>query len=501
MMNKNYKDSIKNRVKGVFFQPRILVVDDEIRIQNVCHRLLTDEGCAVEVAENGIKGLKMLEEKHFDIVLLDLMMPGISGLDVLPDVKSRHPDTVVIVITGYATLEHSIETMKKGAFDFLSKPFSPGELRAVISKAIESIRTLQDIASEKSRMRAMINTLSNGVLTTDNQKRIALANPAFLKMIGCRKKSVIGQKVSEIMKDDRLLDMIDEAIEQPEDIFAEITDEITMSFVNKEDDIIIGVRCIPFRDRLNRNLGSVTLFTDITALKKMDQLKSDFVSMVAHEIKSPLNSILMQLNVVLDGLAGELNQKQNEILLRTSDRIKSLTALSTELLDLSKIESGLINQEREDLDLVELIKGQLVFFREKADSNSIHLNFEKTRHEIRTMGNRTNIEEVVSNLISNAIRYSPDGGKVTIKAYDRDECTQIMVSDTGLGIPEKDLPHLFDRFYRAKNEKTRYINGTGLGLAIVKSIVEAHHGTIEVESQLGNGSDFSVYLPKSNYEI
>ncbi len=497
----NSKDSIKDSVKDIFFQPRVLVVDDEVRIQRACQRLLTEEGCDVEVAQNGIQGLKMIEEKHFDIILLDLMMPGMSGLDVLKDVKSRHPDTVVIIITGYATLEHSIETMKKGAFDFLSKPFSPQELRLVISKAIEFIRTLQDIATEKSRMRVMINTLNNGVLTTDNQKRIALANPAFLKMIGCRKTSVIGHNVSEFIKDARLLDMIDQAIKQPADTFAEITDEMTMPFSKEKEEMIIGIRCIPFRDRLNRNLGSITVLNDITALKKIDQLKSDFVSMVAHEIKSPLNSILMQLNVVLDGLAGELTEKQKEILQKSSNRIKSLTKLSTELLDLSKIESGLINQDREELNLVELISGQIAFYQDKADSKSIRLTTKETKKEIWMMGNRINIEEVVSNLISNALRYSPNGGTITAWADEKSDCAKIAVSDTGLGIPQNDLEHIFDKFFRVKNEKTRNINGTGLGLAIVKSIVEAHHGTIEVESQVNKGTCFSTYFPRSEYKI
>ena len=497
----NSKDSIKDSVKDIFFQPRVLVVDDEVRIQRACQRLLTEEGCDVEVAQNGIQGLKMIEEKHFDIILLDLMMPGMSGLDVLKDVKSRHPDTVVIIITGYATLEHSIETMKKGAFDFLSKPFSPQELRLVISKAIEFIRTLQDIATEKSRMRVMINTLNNGVLTTDNQKRIALANPAFLKMIGCRKTSVIGHNVSEFIKDVRLLDMINQAIKQPADTFAEITDEMTMPFSKEKEEMIIGIRCIPFRDRLNRNLGSITVLNDITALKKIDQLKSDFVSMVAHEIKSPLNSILMQLNVVLDGLAGELTEKQKEILQKSSNRIKSLTKLSTELLDLSKIESGLINQDREELNLVELISGQIAFYQDKADSKSIRLTTKETKKEIWMMGNRINIEEVVSNLISNALRYSPNGGTITAWADEKSDCAKIAVSDTGLGIPQNDLEHIFDKFFRVKNEKTRNINGTGLGLAIVKSIVEAHHGTIEVESQVNKGTCFSTYFPRSEYKI
>jgi signal transduction histidine kinase len=209
----------------------------------------------------------------------------------------------------------------------------------------------------------------------------------------------------------------------------------------------------------------------------------------------------MQLNVILDGLAGDLTEKQEQILRRTSDRIKSLTALSTELLDLSKIESGLIHQDREELELTALIKDQIAGYRDRAAAGKVDLVFKEIDREIRIMANRTNIEEVLSNLISNAIRYSPNGGTVTLELREKSDCINIMVSDTGLGIPEKDLGHVFDRFFRAKNEKTRYINGTGLGLAIVKSIVEAHHGTIEVESELDKGTCFSVYLPKATYKI
>ena len=495
------KVSLKQIVKDVFFKPRVLVIDDEERIQKACQRLLTEEGCEVDVAQNGIVGLKMIEEKHYDIVLLDLMMPGLSGLDVLTDLKARHPDTVVIIITGYATLEHSIETMKKGAFDFLSKPFAPQEVRMVISKAIEFIRNLQDITTEKSRMRVMISTLRDGVLTTDHQKRIALANPACLKMLGCHKQSVLGNLVSDVFDEPTVLSMIDSAIAQPKEMFSEITKEISVPMGKGKDDLIIGVRCIPFRDRLNRNLGTVTVFHDITALKKEDQLKSDFVSMVAHEIKSPLNSVLMQLNVVLDGLAGEVTEKQREILARSSAKIKSLTELATELLDLSKIESGLINQEREELNLEELIKEHVSLYRGQADEKSIHLNWKPMEKSFQIMGNRINMEEVLSNLISNAIRYTPNGGKVEVWADETSDCTMIHVADTGLGISLEAQENIFERFYRVKNEKTRYINGTGLGLAIVKSIVESHHGTIHVDSVEDQGTEFTVCLPKTAYKI
>jgi PAS domain S-box-containing protein len=487
----------KQKMTDAFsFRPRVLVVDDEDRIQKACHRLLTREGCEVALADNGIKGLKMIEETHFDIVLLDLMMPGMSGMDVLTGIKARHPDTVIIVITGYATLEHSIETMKKGAFDFLSKPFSPQELRMVISKAIEFIRTLQDIASEKTRMRVMVNTLKEGVLTTDHQKSIVLANPAFLKMIGARTRSAVGRQVDEIVKNPRILEMIDQALAQTSGHFSEITNELALIPEDGKEETIIGVRCFPFRDRLDRNLGAVTVFHDITALKKMDQLKSDFVSMVAHEIKSPLNSILMQLKVVLDGLAGDLTEKQTEMLQRSADKITSLAQLASELLDLSKIESGLINQDRETLNLGQLITEQVQFFREKADAKSLNLIRKPVSEDLKVIANRTNIEEVLSNLISNAIRYTPSNGKIEVWADQTDDCVNLHVADTGLGIAKDEIDHIFDRFYRVKNEHTRFINGTGLGLAIVKSIVESHHGTIHVKSEPGKGSHFIVCLPK-----
>jgi PAS domain S-box-containing protein len=488
-------EGLKKVTDAFSFQPRVLVVDDEDRIQKACHRLLTQEGCEVALADNGIKGLKMIEDTHFDIVLLDLMMPGMSGMDVLTGIKARHPDTVIIVITGYATLEHSIETMKKGAFDFLSKPFSPQELRVVISKAIEFIRTLQDIASEKTRMRVMVNTLKEGVLTTDHQKAIVLANPAFLNMIGARTRTAIGRQVEEIVENPRILEMIDQALAQTAGHFSELTDELTVVPEDGKEEKIIGIRCFPFRDRLDRNLGAVTVFHDITALKKMDQLKSDFVSMVAHEIKSPLNSILMQLKVVLDGLAGDLTQKQTEMLQRSADKITSLAQLASELLDLSKIESGLINQDRETLDLGPLIREQVQFFRDKADAKSLHLIRKPFPEDLTVMANRTNIEEVLSNLISNAIRYTPSNGKIEVWADQNGDCVNLHVADTGLGIAEDELEHIFDRFYRVKNEHTRYINGTGLGLAIVKSIVESHHGTIHVESDPGQGTHFTICLP------
>jgi PAS domain S-box-containing protein len=477
------------------FKPRILVVDDEKRIRDGCHKVLTGEGFEVARAETGEVGIKMIEEAHYDIILLDLKMPGLSGFDVLGHVKALHPDSVIIVITGYATVDHSIEAMKKGAFDFIPKPFSPEQLRVVVSKAIEHTRTLQDIANEKSRMRVLINQLASGVMATDNQKRVALANPAFLRMLGYRGESVIGCRAEEFIGDESLMQMIDQALSMREGEFLELTEELNLKGKKEGQETILVARCVPFKDRLGRILGTVTVLHDITALKKMDQLKSDFVSMVAHEIRSPMNSVLAQLKVVLDGLAGNVSEKQQEILGRASDRIRGLSDLSTDLLDLAKIESGLITQEKENLNTAEFLADQVAFHQAKAQAKDVRLELDPLPKLPPLLANRPNMEEVLSNLISNAVNYTPEGGSIGVSATTENDYLCISVRDTGIGIAHEDLDRIFDRFYRVKSEKTRLITGTGLGLSIVKSIVEAHNGMIRVESEPDHGTTFYVYIP------
>ncbi len=481
-----------DEVLANMFIPQILVVDDEARIREGCQMVLSDLGFDVAIAPDGEQGLRMIEERHFDIILLDLMMPTISGFDVLSRVRDLHPDTVVIVITGYATIEHSIEALKKGAFDFIPKPFDPEQLRAVVGKAIKYTHALQDIADSRSRLRMVVNRLTDGVMTTDDHKRIVLANPAFLHMIGHHGESVIGHNVSDCIADETLSQLIDQALSMPMDTYVEITRELIPEGV---DGVILSARCAPFRGRTGLNLGTITVLHDITALKKIDQMKSDFVSMVSHEIRSPMNSLLMQIKIILDGLAGNVTEKQREILERASGKILNLTNLVSELLDLARIESGLITHEKETVAMQDLLADQVKFHGAGAQERNIGIRFESTPNLPVILANRQGMEEVFTNLITNAIKYSPEGGTITISAGVENEYLKVKVSDTGFGIPEEDLGRIFNRFYRVKDKQTREIHGTGLGLAIVKSIVEAHQGNIKVESELGRGTAFTVLLP------
>jgi PAS domain S-box-containing protein len=483
-----------------FRGPSILVIDDEERIREGCRKVLCKEGFDVETASSGEIGLRMIEEKYYDIVLLDLMMPNLSGFDVLSQVKYLHPDAVIIVISGYATIEYSIKAMKNGAFDFIPKPFTPDQLRVLVTKAIEYTRALKDIANERSRMRVLINHLTDGVLAVDTEKRVVLANPAFLKMFGCDGEARVGQSVDELCGASRVEPLIDGALSMPEDEFREHGEELVCEGTAGLPEVFLSASCVPFRDRAGRNVGALTVVHDITAQKKMEQIKSDFVSMVSHEVRSPLNSVLAQLHVITDGLAGEVTPKQMEILGRASEKIKSLLALSTELLDLARVESGLATIEKERVNPVEILEDQAAFHGPAAREKQIFLELSPLSELPVLFVNRRNFEEVISNLIVNAIKYTPEGGKVVISAAPEDKYLRITVRDNGFGIPAEEQDRVFAPFYRVKNEKTRFTIGTGLGLAIVKSIVEAHGGFLRLQSEEDRGSAFNVYLPLAEEE-
>ncbi len=497
MENQGFADNSGNGegALGLRYTPRILVVDDEARIRDACRLVLEECGYEVCLASDGQEGLQRILDHHYDIILLDLMMPELSGFDVLARVKSLHPDTVVVVISGYATLEHSVDAMKKGAFDFIPKPFTPEHLRVTVSKAIDHTRALRDIAQTQSRIRTMVNRLSDGVMCTNHEHRVVLANPAFLRMIGCPKESVRGLRIDEFMENSELSVLIREALEPEMAGRLECAREMIFEERVHSDPAVFSVRCAPFRDRSGRSLGVITVIHDITALKQMDRMKSEFVSMVSHEIRSPMNSVLMQLQVVLDGLAGDLTTKQQEILMRASEKIRNLADMTSELLDLARIESGLISLERERVDMSEIIRDQVAFHLPRAESASVNLAADIPETLPWILADRRNMEEVLSNLITNAIKYSPNGGTVTVSASFGTDTLCIRVRDTGIGMDDAEQHRLFQRFYRVKNEKTRFIHGTGLGLALVKSILESHQGRIKVESRPGEGSTFFVFLP------
>jgi len=241
-------------------------------------------------------------------------------------------------------------------------------------------------------------------------------------------------------------------------------------------------------------VGAVTVLENITVFKQLDQMKSDFVNMVAHELRSPLVAIRQLNSVILEGLAGPLGEKQHDFINRGVKKIDALLALINDLLDVAKIEAGKYVQRLVPTDLAEIIKEIVELLEPRAKGQGVNLTF--SFQDLKpVLSDPKNMEEIFNNLISNAINYSPEGGDVTVAAQGLGEYIEIKVKDTGVGIPPEELPKIFDKFYRVKNPKTRDVMGTGLGLAIVKGVVDAHQGTIDVESVVDEGTTFRILLP------
>jgi signal transduction histidine kinase len=227
-------------------------------------------------------------------------------------------------------------------------------------------------------------------------------------------------------------------------------------------------------------------------------MKSEFIAMVTHELRAPIAAVEQQLNVILNKMAGEVTAKQEQLLTRAKERTKGLLNLIKDLLDLSKIEAGKMVQYKEPLSLQEVIQRVVDLMKTEAEAKKIDLQFSAPSKIPLISADRNSMEGIFTNLISNAIKYTPEGGRVWITLGEEGGFVKASVSDTGIGIKKEDLPRIFDKFYRVRTTETRQIIGTGLGLSIVKSIVDAHLGSISVESVEDGGATFTVLFPKES---
>jgi two-component system phosphate regulon sensor histidine kinase PhoR len=240
----------------------------------------------------------------------------------------------------------------------------------------------------------------------------------------------------------------------------------------------------------------VTVLEDMTYLLELDRMKGNFIAMVSHELRSPISAIGQNINLILDGAAGDTTEKQRHLLIRAKKRSKGLLDLIADLLEISKMEAGVTMQCMEPLQIEEVVRTVVELMEGEARNKGISVATEFHVPLPPVLGDRDNLERVFTNLLSNAIKYTPAGGKVLIEVSPDGDDVKTVVQDTGIGISPGDLPRVFDKFSRIISEKTRGIVGTGLGLSIVKGIVEAHLGSISMESEEGKGTSVTVLLPK-----
>jgi signal transduction histidine kinase len=367
---------------------KVLVVDDEVGIQKGCERVLQDFSAQIQELEGyvnysvlttgtGEDGLELIEKTTPDIVFLDYKLPGISGLDVLANLLEKKKDMLVVMITAYATLETAVTATKQGAFDFLAKPFTPDELRSVVTKATRNLilqRQTRKLAEEKR------------------------------------------------------------------------------------------------------------------------QVRFQFISVVAHELKAPLAAIEGYLNIMNDGLVSD-PATTKQMVERCVLRLTGMRKMVTDLLDFTRIESGNKVREFENVNISEIAKLSIEMMT--ADAKEKEVTIELHSPGVVTMtADRGELEIILNNLVSNAVKYNRKNGRVDVYIEDFMKNVTIRVRDTGIGMTKDEANKLFGEFVRIKNKKTSNILGTGLGLSIVKKLAQLYGGNVTVTSEPDVGTMFTVTLSK-----
>jgi signal transduction histidine kinase/FixJ family two-component response regulator len=496
------------RVNKTLEELTILVADDEGDIRDGAERVLRRIGYRVLKAARGDDAQKMVEALRPDLVMLDLKMPGKDGMEVLEFIQQMDARILVIVVTGFATVEAAIEAMKRGAYDFIPKPFEPDQLRIVVNRAAEKIRlsretelleqerrrTLFDLDMEKSRIHTIVESLPDGVLVTNVSGQLVLMNPACKQLLELAADMKPGKPIDAYIPDEALCHLITDISQGRHLDYDDIpAHEFALSsgkYLRARGQPVLGDR--------KECLGAVVNLVDITTLKIVDRLKSEFVSKVSHELRSPLSTIHEQLATVIGDLVDRAPVQDQHILSRAKEKTKGMISLINDLLDMSRIDEGLICREPRPVVLEELLHGIVDFLLARAQTKGQSLILALPPTPLpEIQADPLALESIFGNLVTNAIAYTPDGGHIRVDVDMAGVHVRVRVVDNGFGIPEKHLSRIFERFYRVKDENTRYITGTGLGLPIVKGLLDAMGGIIEVQSTPGEGSVFTVLLPAS----
>lgn len=370
---------------------RILVVDDEERVRQLYSKALTEiGGFHVESVETGEEALQRIEKEDFDLVLTDLKLPNMNGLQLINEIIHLKPEILTILVTGYASIDSALEAMKGGASDYFKKPMDLKEMVIRIEKAL----------NERNR---------------------------FVRL-------------------------------------RELTDKLEKA--NQE-------------------------------LKKLDEMKSEFVSRASHELRTPLTVMKSEVELILEGKVGKINKHQVKCLSMIKENTNRLIKIVQNLLDLSRIESGKIEMRMEKLEVPGLIDFILGLFKVEADKKSLRVKSEVPGDLPYVYADYEKIEAIMINLVGNAIKFTPEGGEISISTGIPNKGNEVTISvrDSGIGIPKDQLERVFEKFYQAENNLGLPSGGTGLGLAITKGLVEAHQGKIWAESEVGKGSVFTFSLP------
>jgi two-component system, NtrC family, sensor histidine kinase KinB len=369
-----------------------------------------------------------------------------------------------------------------------------GVLAAEYNRMAERIRQLRSsdmgkLLVAQQTTEAAIDSLYDPVIVTDGEGCVTKLNHAAEEIFGSENENT-GKHVGEIARDARIAGAVAEALESQRPVAGEGMSSVLPLAVDGSERAF-RLRTTPMRDNGHLLLGAVTILEDITHLREIDRLKSEFIATASHELRTPLTSVQMGVHLLLEGALGELTDQQNEVLQACRQDCERLDKLMRDLLDLSKIEAGESQPQLANISARDLLSTAIKELRPQVEAKGLKLTVDAPVELPSISVDRLQIERVLSNLVINALRHTKDG-EINISAEQRDNHLAISVHDTGSGIPSEYLPHIFDKFVQVPDAPT---GGAGLGLTISKSIVEAHGGQISVQSQLGRGTTFTFTLP------
>lgn len=369
-----------------------------------------------------------------------------------------------------------------------------GILGAEYNRMADSIRTLRQtdmgqLLIAQQTTEAAIDSLYDPVIVTDAEGCVTKLNPAAEEIFGPEKENT-GRHVGEVARDTRIVGAVAEALRSQRPVAGEGAASVLPLAVDGLERAF-RLRTTPMRDNEKHLLGAVTILEDITHLREIDRLKSEFIATASHELRTPLTSVQMGVHLLLEGAIGELADKQREVLEACRQDCERLDKLMQDLLDLSKIEAGESQPKLAPVRAREVVTKSVEELRLQVESKGLDLLVDLPVDLPLVMVDSAQIERVISNLVINAIRYTRNG-EIKVSAERRNSHVAVSVCDSGSGIPSDYLPHIFDKFVQVPGAPT---GGAGLGLSISKSIVEAHGGQISVQSEVGRGTTFTFTLP------
>jgi PAS domain S-box-containing protein len=470
-------------------RPRILIVDDDPALLEALPQALwlRIEGLQVDTCDSAAAALDKIRETDYDAIVTDIKMPGMDGLALLREIGKIRPSTPTLLITGHGERELTIEALRGGAYDFIQKPIERDYLVAALTRAFDKRRLDREVEEQNLalvRHARVLENVGDGVFLVDRQGVVRLWNAAAEAITGVAADAVLGRPVRDALPG---WDEVAAAIPVAEFAGATAEPAKTIPFDVRGNELWLSISAVEFAD------GTVYDFRDLTAQRVIDELKDEFVATVSHELRTPLAAIYGAAETLRqrDGLAPDDRERLLTVISQESER---LARVVEEILLAGQIDSQQLKLVEARVDAAQLTQ-DVVARMEQHARNGVRFSLVAPSSLPALSTDPDKFRQVLINLIENAIKYSPEGGRIEVTIEPRNGQLSIAIRDEGLGIPASEQRLIFDKFYRVDPNLTRGVGGTGLGLYVCRELVHLMGGRIWVESAHGRGSTFFVDLP------